>query len=124
MALDTTVQYAKRWISRIECALLKMNSTYQRINYMDGNSLGLMSKRSEATLEKLVASWRERGIDGWTEGEDPGLPIRKSLVNAAKIVGANGNEVMVTGSITVNIHQMFSTLFHPTPENLSLSWTN
>ncbi|MDX1772248.1 MAG: kynureninase, partial [Planococcaceae bacterium] len=34
----------------------------------------------------------------------------------AKVVGARGNEVMVTGSITVNIHQMLSTLFHPTPE--------
>ena len=39
--------------------------------YMDGNSLGLMSKRSEATLTKLMADWKEKGIGGWTEGEDP-----------------------------------------------------
>lgn len=118
MALDTTVQYAKEMDQQDRMRTFK-NEFYLPENqlYMDGNSLGLMSKRSEATLEKLVASWRERGIDGWTEGEDPWFTYPEKLSErVAKIVGANGNEVMVTGSITVNIHQMLSTLFHPTPE--------
>lgn len=85
--------------------------------YMDGNSLGLMSKRSEKTLTQLMSSWREKGIDGWTEGEEPWFTYPEKLSErVAKVVGARGNEVMVTGSITVNIHQMLSTLFHPTPE--------
>ncbi|MCZ8538590.1 kynureninase [Paenisporosarcina quisquiliarum] len=116
--MDTTVQYAKEMDQQDRMRTFK-NEFYLPENqlYMDGNSLGLMSKRSEATLEKLVASWRERGIDGWTEGEDPWFTYPEKLSErVAKIVGANGNEVMVTGSITVNIHQMLSTLFHPTPE--------
>lgn len=85
--------------------------------YMDGNSLGLMSKRSEKTLTQIISSWREKGIDGWTEGEEPWFTYPEKLSErVAKVVGARGNEVMVTGSITVNIHQMLSTLFHPTPE--------
>ena len=85
--------------------------------YMDGNSLGLMSKRSEKTLTQLMSSWREKGIDGWIEGEEPWFTYPEKLSErVAKVVGARGNEVMVTGSITVNIHQMLSTLFHPTPE--------
>ena len=85
--------------------------------YMDGNSLGLMSKRSEKTLSQLMSSWREKGIDGWTEGEEPWFTYPEKLSErVAKVVGAHGNEVMVTGSITVNIHQMLSTLFHPTSE--------
>ena len=85
--------------------------------YMDGNSLGLMSKRSEKTLKELMSSWREKGIDGWTEGEAPWFTYPEKLSErVAKVVGALGREVMVTGSITVNIHQMLSTLFHPTPE--------
>lgn len=85
--------------------------------YMDGNSLGLMSKRSEATLTKLLTNWKEKGIDGWTEGEDPWFTYPERLSERlAPIVGAKGHEVMVTGSITVNIHQMLSTLFHPTTE--------
>lgn len=85
--------------------------------YMDGNSLGLMSKRSEKTLTQLMSSWRKKGIDGWTEGEEPWFTYSEKLSErVARVVGARGNEVMVTGSITVNIHQMLSTLFHPTPE--------
>ncbi len=85
--------------------------------YMDGNSLGLMSMRSEKTLTQLMSTWREKGIDGWTEGEEPWFTYPEKLSErVAKVVGARGNEVMVTGSITVNIHQMLSTLFHPTPE--------
>src|SRR5699024_12349066 len=36
--------------------------------YMDGNSLGLLSKRAEQTTYQLLESWKEFGIDGWTEG--------------------------------------------------------
>ena len=39
--------------------------------YMDGNSLGLLSKRAERTLLELLESWKTLGIDGWTEGEHP-----------------------------------------------------
>lgn len=85
--------------------------------YMDGNSLGLMSKRSEQALNKIITSWKVQGIDGWTEGEEPWFTYPEQLSKRiAPLVGAKGHEVMVTGSITVNIHQMLSTLFHPTEE--------
>ena len=32
--------------------------------YMDGNSLGLMSKRAESKLLSLMDSWKSFGIDG------------------------------------------------------------
>ncbi|WP_369758045.1 kynureninase [Paenisporosarcina sp. HGH0030] len=118
MALDTTVQYAIEMDKHDKMSSFK-KEFYLPENqlYMDGNSLGLMSKRSEATLDKLISSWREKGIDGWIEGENPWFTYPEKLSErVAKIVGAQGNEVMVTGSITVNIHQMLATLFHPTAE--------
>lgn len=39
--------------------------------YLDGNSLGLLSKRAEKSLLTMLDSWKEYGIDGWTEGEYP-----------------------------------------------------
>ena len=33
--------------------------------YMDGNSLGLMSKDSERTLMRLIDEWKTLGIKGW-----------------------------------------------------------
>ncbi|HSJ38804.1 MAG TPA: kynureninase [Planococcus sp. (in: firmicutes)] len=85
--------------------------------YMDGNSLGLMSKRAEAKLLGLMDSWKIYGIDGWTEGDNPWFTLAEEMSSRiAPFVGAQANEVMVTGSITSNIHQMLSTLFQPTPE--------
>lgn len=85
--------------------------------YMDGNSLGLMSKRAESKLLSLMDSWKSFGIDGWTEGDNPWFTLAEEMSSRiAPFVGAQANEVMVTGSITSNIHQMLSTLFHPTPE--------
>ena len=116
--MDTTVQFAKEMDKQDVLGVYK-SEFYLPENqlYMDGNSLGLMSKRSEKSLEKLVSSWRDRGIDGWTEGEEPWFTYPEKLSGKVAMVGgASGYEVRVTGSITVNIHQMLSTLFHPTPE--------
>lgn len=89
--------------------------------YMDGNSLGLMSKRSEAKLHSLMDSWKTFGIDGWTEGEHPWFTLAEEMsARIAPIVGAKAHEVMVTGSITSNIHQMLSTLFQPTSDRFSI----
>ncbi|KAA0956785.1 kynureninase [Planococcus sp. ANT_H30] len=89
--------------------------------YMDGNSLGLMSKRSEAKLQMLMDSWKTFGIDGWTEGNHPWFTLAEEMSKRiAPLVGAQGNEVMVTGSITSNIHQMLSTLFQPTAERFAI----
>ncbi|WKA55883.1 kynureninase [Planococcus shixiaomingii] len=85
--------------------------------YMDGNSLGLMSKRAEAKLVELAASWKVHGIDGWTEGAHPWFTLAEEMsTRLAPLVGALSTEVMVTGSITSNIHQMLSTIYQPTSE--------
>ncbi|WP_211655775.1 kynureninase [Planococcus alpniumensis] len=85
--------------------------------YMDGNSLGLMSKRAEVKLVALMDSWKQFGIEGWTEGEHPWFTLAETLSEkAAPLFGAKSHEVMVTGSITSNIHQMLSTVYAPTEE--------
>ncbi|UJF27852.1 kynureninase [Planococcus sp. 107-1] len=96
---------------------------YQSKNqlYMDGNSLGLMSKRSERKLIELADSWKVYGIEGWTEGTHPWFSLAENLsARIAPLVGAKPNEVMVTGSITANIHQMLSTVFQPTEERFAI----
>ncbi|WHY98879.1 hypothetical protein [Peribacillus simplex] len=44
----------------------------QGMIYMDGNSLGLLSKWAEKSLMKSLKDWKRYGIDGWTEGAEPG----------------------------------------------------
>nr|WP_193750884.1 kynureninase [Bacillus coahuilensis] len=82
--------------------------------YFDGNSLGLLSKRAESALYSVMEAWRTYGIDGWTEGKQPWFYLAESLGNRMRsLVGADEGEVVVSGSTTVNMHQLVSTFYQP-----------
>jgi kynureninase len=83
--------------------------------YMDGNSLGLLSKRAEKTLFESLEDWKTLGIDGWLEGNHPWFYLSEQLGElSAPLVGASKEEVIVTGSTTVNLHQLVATFYKPT----------
>ncbi|ALA52202.1 kynureninase [Shouchella clausii] len=82
--------------------------------YLDGNSLGLLSTRAEQSLLDVLDSWKQYGIDGWTKGKHPWFYLSESLgEKMASLVGAKGEEVIVTGSTTTNLHQLVSSFFRP-----------
>ncbi|GAA0328210.1 kynureninase [Bacillus carboniphilus] len=82
--------------------------------YLDGNSLGLLSKRAEQALLQSLEDWKKNGIDGWTEGAEPWFYFSEKLGKmSAPLIGAKEGEVVVTGSISVNLHQMLSTFYKP-----------
>lgn len=82
--------------------------------YLDGNSLGLMSKGAEQAVLNLVESWKSYGIDGWMEGDNPWFYLSENLGHQmAALVGAMPEEVIVTGSTTSNMHQLVSTFYRP-----------
>jgi kynureninase len=82
--------------------------------YLDGNSLGLLSKRAEASLLQLMESWKTLGIDGWTSGDHPWYYLAETLgAKIAPLVGAAAEEVIVTGSTTANLHQLAATFYKP-----------
>ncbi|KSU83450.1 MULTISPECIES: kynureninase [Fictibacillus] len=82
--------------------------------YMDGNSLGLLSKNAEKTLAEVLTDWKEYGIDGWMAGTHPWFTLSEKLGGKmAPLIGAHKDEVIVTGSTTGNLHQLVSTFFQP-----------
>jgi kynureninase len=84
--------------------------------YLDGNSLGLLSRRAEQSLLDVLNDWKEQGIDGWMGGKYPWFTLSEKLAEKlAVLVGAEANEVIVTGSTTVNLHQLAATFFEPKP---------
>ena len=86
----------------------------ENIIYMDGNSLGLLSKRAERTLHNLLDSWKTLGIDGWTEGDNPWFYLSESVgEKMAPLVGGTKSEVIATGSTTTNLHQLAATFYKP-----------
>lgn len=82
--------------------------------YFNGNSLGLMSKKSEDNIERIMDEWKELAIEGWTEGEVPWFYYAETVGGkAADLVGAQEDEVVLTGTTTFNIHQLISTFYEP-----------
>ena len=82
--------------------------------YLDGNSLGLLSRRAELSLLETMSAWKDYGIAGWTKGKHPWFYLAERLGEmTAPLVGASPEEVVVTGQTTVNVHQLVSTFYQP-----------
>ncbi len=82
--------------------------------YLDGNSLGLLGKRAEASTLAALDAWKTRGIGGWLEADPPWFSLAETLgEKVAGLVGAAADEVVVTGSTTANLHQLLATFYQP-----------
>ena len=83
--------------------------------YLDGNSLGLLSREAEAATLQILEQWKRFAVEGWTEADPPWFTLPETIAaQVAPLVGASPDEVIVTGSTTVNLHQLLATLFDPT----------
>jgi kynureninase len=93
--------------------------------YLDGNSLGLLSRDAEAAVIRALEQWRTLGIEGWL-GADPDWFTLGERLGAmmAPLVGAMPNEVVVTGSTTVNLHTLVSTFYQPSEGRRRIVATN
>jgi kynureninase len=110
---QSTLEYAKE-LDKEDSLRRFRNEFYvkQGSIYMDGNSLGLLSKRAERTLLDSLEDWKEYGIDGWTKAKHPWFYMAEELgKKLAPLVGGSPEEVVVTGSTTVNLHQLVSTFY-------------
>jgi kynureninase len=82
--------------------------------YLDGNSLGLASRDAEAAVLEALEEWKARAIGGWLEARQPWFELGERLgAMQAELVGAHEDEVVVTGSTTVNLHALVATFYRP-----------
>jgi kynureninase len=82
--------------------------------YMDGNSLGLLSKDAESSLVRTLQEWKKLGVRGWLEAKQPWFSFAEGVgAMCSKLVGARREEVALTGTTTLNIHQLVHTFYQP-----------
>jgi kynureninase len=82
--------------------------------YMDGNSLGLMSKDAEQCLLRVMDEWKRMGINVWTKASTPLFYYAEKLSKQmAPLVGAEEDEVIIHSSTTINIHTAIATFYRP-----------
>ncbi|GAC1428920.1 MAG: kynureninase [Chloroflexota bacterium] len=82
--------------------------------YLDGNSLGLLSRDAEVEILRALDEWKRLGVEGWLGATPPWYYLDDRLAAAlAPLVGAEPDEVAVTGSTTINLHHLVATFFQP-----------
>jgi kynureninase len=88
----------------------------KRVTYFTGNSLGLQPKSTKSFIDQELKDWAKWGVEGHFHAERPWMPYHEFITDkAAKIVGAQNNEVVVTHSLTTNLHLLMVSFYRPTP---------
>lgn len=85
--------------------------------YLCGHSLGLQPKTVKKYIEQELQEWAELGVEGHFHAKNPWMPYHRLLTQqTAELVGAQQGEVVVMNSLTVNLHLMMASFYHPTKE--------
>ncbi|MGE5628027.1 MAG: kynureninase [Solirubrobacterales bacterium] len=82
--------------------------------YMDGNSLGLLSKDAEDSLLRVLNEWKNLGINGWGGAQVPWFYFAENLAKLqAPLMGALDTELIIHSSSTINLHSILNTFYRP-----------
>lgn len=82
--------------------------------YLDGNSLGLMSREARAAVEAALDTWGRLGVSAWTAADPAWFTWTEEISDRiGTFLGANPGEITLGTSTTVMLHQLLATLYRP-----------
>ena len=89
--------------------------------YFCGNSLGLQPKDAEAAIRQELDDWKELAIGGYLHAKNPWMYYPDSFrAPLSKIVGCLEEEVTVMNALTVNLHLLLLSFYHPDTERYQI----
>tara|TARA_B100000401_G_C52803782_1_gene720027 strand:+ start:444 stop:1721 length:1278 start_codon:yes stop_codon:yes gene_type:complete len=84
------------------------------IRYFTGNSLGLQPKSTKQYIQEELDDWAKYGVEGHFMSRRPWYSYHENLSKyTAEIVGAKPSEVVVTHSLTTNLHLLMVSFYQP-----------
>lgn len=82
--------------------------------YFTGNSLGLQPKTAKDRIQEELDAWAEYGVEGHFMAKRPWFAYHENLTQmTANVVGAKPEEVVVTHSLTTNLHLLMVSFYQP-----------
>ena len=85
------------------------------VRYFTGNSLGLQPKTAEKYIKEELEDWAKYGVEGHFMAKRPWFSYHENLTQmAANVVGALPIEVVITHSLTTNLHLLMVSFYRPT----------
>ncbi len=86
----------------------------EEVVYLTGNSLGLQPKSTKEYIQKELDAWAKYGVEGHFLAEKPWFGYHEFLTEkSAKVVGAKPEEVVITHSLTTNLHLLMVSFYKP-----------
>ena len=89
--------------------------------YFTGNSLGLQPKNVQSYIQDELNDWAKWGVEGHENSKNPWLnyhEIFNDKINS--LVGAKNKEVVVTHSLTTNLHLLLISFYRPTKNRFKI----
>ena len=84
------------------------------VRYFTGNSLGLQPKKAVQYVNEEIEDWAKYGVEGHFLSRRPWFSYHENLTQyAANVVGALPIEVVVTHSLTTNLHLLMVSFYRP-----------
>lgn len=88
--------------------------TEKPVIYFTGNSLGLQPKSVKKAINTELDDWGKWGVEGHFEAKNPWVSYHEILTEkVAKVVGAKPKEVVITHSLTTNLHLLMVSFYQP-----------
>lgn len=89
--------------------------------YFTGNSLGLQPIKTRQYINEELDDWATHGVEGHFDARRPWYAYHELLTEStARIVGAKPNEVVVTHSLTTNLHLLMVSFYGPTADRYKI----
>ena len=93
----------------------------KEVVYFTGNSLGLMPKKTREYINRELDDWAKWGVEGHFDAERPWFAYHEFLTEkTAKLVGAKNSEVVITHSLTTNLHLLMVSFYRPTKDRYKI----
>ena len=89
--------------------------------YFTGNSLGLQPKSVQTYIQKELDDWSKWGVEGHEKAKTPWLDYHEIFNDKiSPIVGAKNKELVVTHSLTTNLHLLLISFYRPTKKRFKI----
>ena len=119
MFFESTLEFAKSLDERDPLRSFREEFLFpdfheKNLIYFTGNSLGLQPKNAKNYILEELEDWQKYGVEGHFLSRRPWYSYHENLTDMmAEIVGAKPLEVVVTHSLTTNLHLLMVSFFRP-----------
>jgi kynureninase len=84
------------------------------LTYLCGHSLGLLPLSARELVNEELDDWARLAVLGHESARRPWIPYHENLTaGLAVLTGARPDEVIAMNSLTVNLHLMLASFYHP-----------